>query len=134
MIMRSVLLLILGLVVGALGAAKVSNVMHMRDAYPRGVMSVMQHHLGTLAQSVREGKCPAPATQMHLMRLKAMQPDILPAFAGNVGSKPDFRKHAHKLEAAVDAALAAAPTDCQALGKAVSQIGGSCKSCHDAYR
>lgn len=132
--MRSVLLLILGLAIGALGAAKVSSVLHMRDAYPRGVMSVMQHHLGTLAQSMRQGKCPAQDTQLHLERLKAMQPDILPAFAGNVGTKPDFQQHARKLDAAIDAALAAAPADCPALRKAVSQIGGECKSCHEAYR
>ncbi len=132
--MRSVLLLILGLVIGAVGAFKVSNVLHMRDAYPRGVMSVMQHHLGTLGQSLRQGTCPAADSQLHLERLKAMQGDILPAFAGDVGSKPDFRQHARKLEAAVDAALAAAPADCPALDKAVSRIGGACKSCHQTYR
>jgi hypothetical protein len=132
--MRSVLLLILGLAVGALAAVKVNNVLHMRSAYPDGVMSVMQHHLGTLAQSMRQGKCPANATQWHLQRLKAMQPDIVPAFAGDVGRKPDFRKHAQKLDAAIDAALASAPADCPALNKAVSNIGGACKSCHEVYR
>lgn len=132
--MRSVLLLILGLVVGALGAVKVNNVLHMRNAYPNGVMSIMQHHLGTLAQSMRQGKCPAAATQLHLGRLKAMQPDILPAFAGDVGTKPDFQDHAHKLDSAIDAALAAAPADCPSLRKAVSKIGGACKSCHEKYR
>jgi cytochrome c556 len=132
--MRSVLLLILGLVVGAVGAAKVSNVLHMRSAYPDGVMSVMQHHLGTLAQSMRQGKCPAQATRWHLQRLQAMQPDIVPAFAGDVGTKPDFRKHAQKLDTAIQSALAAAPADCPALNKAVSNIGGACKSCHEIYR
>lgn len=132
--MRSILLLILGLVVGALGAAKVTNMLNMRDAYPRGVMSVMEHHLGTLAHSMRQGKCPADATQMHLERLKAMQPEILQAFAGNLATKPDFRKHKQKLTDAIDTALAAAPADCPALQKQVSQIGGTCKSCHEVYR
>ena len=132
--MRSVLLLILGLAVGALAAVKVSNVLHMRSAYPDGVMSVMQHHLGTLAHSMRQGKCPARATQLHLERLKAMQPDIVPAFAGDVGARPDFRKHAQKLDTAIQAALAAAPADCPSLRKAVSNIGGACKSCHEIYR
>jgi len=132
--MRSILLLVLGLVVGALAAVKVSNVLNLRDAYPRGVMFVMQHHLGTLAYSMREGKCPAAATQMHLDRIKAMQPEILQAFAGNLAAKPDFRKHKQKLSDAVDAAIAAAPADCPALRKQVSQIGGACKSCHEVYR
>lgn len=132
--MRSILLLVLGLVVGALAAAKVTSVMQMRDAYPRGVMSVMQHHLGTLAMSVRQGQCPAQATQMHLAGLKAMQPDVLQAFSGSLSGKADFRKHAQQLEASVNDAIAAAPAACPALQKAVSQIGGACKSCHEAYR
>ncbi|KGI78450.1 cytochrome c [Oleiagrimonas soli] len=132
--MRSVLLLILGLVVGALAAFKVSNVLHMRDAYPRGVMSVMQHHLGTLAQAARQGTCPADATQLHLQRLQAIQGDIVPAFAKDVGAKPDFRDHARKLEDAIAAALQSPPADCPALQKALSNIGGTCKSCHEVYR
>jgi hypothetical protein len=132
--MRSIVLLVLGLVIGALGAVKVSNVLAMRDAYPRGVMSVMQHHLGTLDQDLQQGNCPAPATQMHLERLQAMQVEIVPAFAGDVGAKPDFQKHARKLEQSIARGLAAAPADCPALGKVVSDIGGSCKSCHQIYR
>ena len=132
--MRSILLLVLGLAVGALGAVKISQVLSMRDAYPRGVMNVMQHHLGTLAHSMRLGKCPAQSMQMHLERLKAMQPEVLQAFAGGLADKDDFRKHAGKLEAAVDGALSATPTTCPAVQKVVSQIGGACKSCHEAYR
>ncbi len=132
--MKSILLLVLGLVVGALAAAKVSSVVQMRDAYPRGVMSVMQHHLGALAQSVRHNACPVDATQRHLQRLKAMQPDILPAFAENLAGKADFRQHASKLVQAIDTALADPAADCKALGKSVSMIGGTCKSCHQIYR
>ncbi|GAB3041727.1 hypothetical protein GCM10027285_29180 [Oleiagrimonas citrea] len=108
--------------------------MHMRDAYPRGVMNVMKHHLGALGQAVRQGKCPADATQLHLRRLASIQADIVPAFANDVGAKPDFQAHAKKLDDAIEQALQAAPADCPTLQKAVSNIGGTCKSCHEAYR
>lgn len=132
--MRSILLLILGLVVGALGAVKINNVLHMRDAYPRGVMSVMQHHLGALGQDLRKGACPAAEAQPHLQRLQVMQAEIVPAFAHDIGAKPDFRKHAQKLADAVAQGIQAAPADCPALGKVVSGIGDACKSCHQIYR
>lgn len=132
--MRSILLLILGLAVGAFGAVRISNTLNLRDAYPRGVMNVMQHHLGTLAGNVRKGTCSATASTLHLQRLEVMQADIVPAFANDVGAKPDFRKHADRLKQAIATALSTAPADCPALHKAVSAIGETCKSCHQIYR
>lgn len=132
--MRSILLLVLGLLVGALGAVKISTTLNLRDAYPRGVMSVMQHHLGSLGQEMRQGSCPATDSRLHLRRLAALQADIIPAFAQDIGAKPDFRKHARELDQAVNQGLRAAPVDCAALHKVVSDIGDTCKSCHQVYR
>ncbi len=46
-----------------------------------------------------------------------------------------FEKAAQRLEAASQELLAAAQSgDMRAVGKAVGQVGGSCKGCHDTYR
>lgn len=132
--MRMILILVLGLAIGAVAATMAGNALRLRDAYPRGAMAVMQHHLGALRQAVRNGQCPAAGSRAHLLRLQAMQAEILPAFAGDIGTRDDFRKHADRLASAVDAALQAAPADCPGLQRQVASIGETCQSCHEAYR
>ncbi len=46
-----------------------------------------------------------------------------------------FEEAAQRLEAASQELLTAAQSgDMRAVGKAVGQVGGSCKGCHDTYR
>ena len=45
-----------------------------------------------------------------------------------------FIERAKAFRDAVDAAQAAQATSCDALGAAMSGIGGTCKGCHDDFR
>lgn len=129
--MRALLLVILGLVVGAMGATFALSALHQGTPFHRGVMAVMQHRMGTLRANVRAGRCDAKvsATQLDALRLSAA--DIRDAF-------PDmdapFFAAGDALAHAVDAARAAAPAGCDALAAVLRPIGDACQSCHQRYR
>jgi cytochrome c556 len=129
--MRALLLLLLGLAVGAIAASFAGNALRERDAYPRAVMDLMQHHVGTLRGAIRARQCDGTTTTGHLQRLQVIATEIGPAF-------PDvdqpFRDGAAKLENALRVSAAAAPADCPALQAALKPIDDACDSCHRLYR
>jgi cytochrome c556 len=129
--MRSLLLLVLGLILGAMGATMVVNMLRQRDAYPRSVMTVMGHHAAALHLALRARQCDAAPSATHLARMQAMTEEILPAF-------PDmdapFRDGVDKLRQAIGAAMTAAPRDCPALQQALKPIDDACDACHRQYR
>ena len=69
--MRNVLLLLLGLALGALATFNVFNALQRRDAYPRGVMNVMAHHVAALREDLRRGRC-GDANLEHLRTLRVL--------------------------------------------------------------
>lgn len=133
--MRALLLIILGLAIGAVAATMIGNVLRMRNAYPRAVMVIMQHHMARLREAMEHGQCPADMARLHLERVAAVDTEIVPAFAGPNGSilKP-FRRYAEQLQGAVHTALQQAPAGCGALTAAVRRISDRCSDCHRQYR
>ena len=129
--MRNLLLLLLGLAVGAAGAASAINVLRQRDAYPRGLMAVMQHHLAALRADVRENRC-KDRSEQHLRVIRALADGIESALYPDDDADFPFREHARKFREI----LAAAPTDadCPALSPVVATIGEACDACHRQYR
>jgi cytochrome c556 len=130
--MRLLLVLMLGLVVGAVAASMVGNTLRLRHAYTRGVMAVMQHHAAALQRAARSGSCPAAGTTQHLQRIAQASADIMPAFTSI--DDADFRNHADRLHAALDQAVRQPPADCAALAATMQRIGDTCDSCHRIYR
>jgi cytochrome c556 len=130
--MRLLFVLLLGLVVGAVGANTIGNTLRLRHAYTRGVMAVMQHHLAALQKDVHGGQCKATASTQHLRRIDAASTDILPAFGASAVA--DFRQHADRLHDAIGQALQHPPANCPALATAVQRIGDTCDACHRIYR
>jgi hypothetical protein len=133
--LRSMLLLILGLAVGAVATATIGNVLRMRDAYPRAVMVLMRHHMSMLQAEARNGRCPAADTTLHLRRLDAVSQDIIPAFSGADGRvDPDFSSAARRLRKAFAAGLAKVPATCADLTRTMQDIGDACDDCHRRFR
>ena len=129
--MRSLILLVLGLAVGALGASSVLNALSRRDAYPRGLMNVMQHHAAALRDAVRGGRCDrAPA---HVAAMTGLSHDIDSAMFLDSSPEEAFLEYEHRLGDALTVA-ASAGTECKALAPAVEQITKACDSCHHQYR
>ena len=129
--MRSVLILLAGLLVGALAAFSAANALRQRNAWPRGVMAVMQHHLGELRRLQRAGNCQAAATAPHWQRLAQIGADIGPS---QPGFAPDYHDQARRFVALAGGHAAAPPADCKALDAPLQQVAEACQNCHRDYR
>lgn len=126
--MRLAILFALGLAVGAIAAANIAGVLRQRDAYPRGLMNVMQHDLGTLRKDARTNGCNA-GTQRTLDRLRGLAGDIETAVYAAQPPDSPFAEHAQQLLAALPATA-----DCQTLPAAVENASKTCDACHRQYR
>lgn len=129
--MRQALLLLLGLVMGAIATANIGSVLRQRDAYPRGLMQVMQHDAAALRQAARSNRCDATTTSA-LQQLHGLSAGIENAVYGNdVSNPPDppFAEYAKRLRAALPAEL-----DCKTLPQALRQVDRACDDCHREYR
>lgn len=129
--MRALLILLGGLLIGALVAFSAANALHQRNAWPRGVMAVLRHHLGELRQLQRRNDCAPAKTALHFQRLAQTGADIGPAFADE---KPDFHDQARRFVDLTGRLGADAPLGCQALDQALRQSSEACESCHLRYR
>lgn len=130
--MRNLLVLFLGIAVGAACAAVATNSLARRDAYPRGVMAVMQQHYAALRDAARAGKCTDRTIRARQI-LGMLVDEIDPAFSPDATTAAPFREYTDRLRAAVDE-LPEAAGDCAQLGPAVSRIGNACDQCHQQYR
>lgn len=132
--MRQLALLLIGIVLGAVCAVSAVNVLRQRDAYPRGLMQVMQHDYASLRENLRSGRCDAAATGRLLARLRDLTNETEPAVYGDASPDAPFREYANRTREAVDAAIAAAPGGCPALAPQLDAVGNACEACHHQYR
>ncbi|PTR24677.1 cytochrome c556 [Luteibacter sp. OK325] len=129
--MRALLLVILGLAVGAMGATFALSALRQGTPFHSGVMAVMQHHMGALRANVRAKQCDAKGNASHLARMRETAGDIRDAFPEMEAS---FFQVDDTLLTALDGAVAAAPTTCEALVAALKPVGDACQSCHQQFR
>ena len=126
--MRQAILFMLGLAVGAIAAANIVSTLRQRDAYPRGLMNVMQHDTGLLHDAARTNRCDA-ATQGTFERLHRLADDIETAVYGTEPPDPPFAEYAQRLRAAIPPSL-----ECNRLPQTLDRIGAACDACHRQYR
>lgn len=131
--MRSLILLLIGLFVGAACSLVAVSALRQGTAFPNGVMAVMSAQMGALNQSLKQNRCAATDLLPRLQTLRHLGNDLEPAFLPTQDDER-FIRYASDLRAAVDAALAAPPADCAAAGVALNRIGGTCKACHDDFK
>lgn len=129
--MRQLLIFAAGLLIGALAAFSAAYALQQRNAWPRGVMHVMQHHLGELRRLQRSQRCAAAASASHFQRLAQTGADIA---ATQPDAAPDFHDQAGRFVALSTGLAAQAPADCPALDRALQQVGSACQDCHRDYR
>ena len=125
-------LFLLGITIGAIGAANIVSALRQRDAYPRGVMNVMQHHYAMLRQELRLHSCNGTATTKPLASLREFAGDLEQVFYSNDTADPPFGEYAQRLRDLLAATSGVA--DCPALAPAVDKIGATCDACHRQYR
>ena len=127
--MRNLVFLLLGLAVGAFATVNVINVLRQRDAYPRGLMNVLQHHVAALRDDVRRNRC-GDHTQRDLAVLRQLSEEIGSAvYAGDTPDAP-FREFEQRLRDA----LAAGAATCADTTSMLDKARTACDACHRQYR
>jgi hypothetical protein len=130
--MRLLILLAICVALGAVGGAITVTTLNRRDAYARGVMNVMQHHLVALRKETRGQRCEANSTAPALASLHELSADIEQVIYPEETADAPFREYAQKLRDAITGFPAAG--DCPALAAGVDKIARTCDACHQQYR
>lgn len=131
--MKWIVMLLLGMLVGALGAVSVVGAMKQDTPLRKGVMAVSSHQFRDLRGQVEAGRCDAATVERRLRVMRGVAADFEPAFLPT-GRDDLFRRHQAGYVAALEAALATPPSTCASLGEAVKPIGLACRTCHDDFR
>lgn len=131
---RYFFLFLIGLVMGAVLAVMALRAIQARhDPFPDSVMHVMHKQSSLLQQNAKESRCAITDSLPRLQSLRAISNDLELAFPAEA-EDARFVGHASQLRATLNAAIAAPPADCAALGAASQKIGEACKACHQDFR
>jgi len=131
--MRSLVVGVIGLLVGALLTLITINALRQGTAYPNGVMAVMAAQMKSLDQSMRRNRCAASDLMPALLTLRHLGNDLEPAFLPTQDDER-FIAHASELRAALDAAVSTPPSDCAAANVAVDRVSAGCQACHRDFK
>jgi cytochrome c556 len=132
--MRGLVLLMVGVAVGALGAVTAIGSMRHATPLPKALMAVTGHQFETLQRQAKAGRCEPAAIDARLRTLRALGDEVGPALLPTGRDDERFRRALAGYIAALDAALAARPAHCAALQPVLRDIGGRCRQCHADYR
>jgi hypothetical protein len=130
--MRYLVCLLGGALLGALFAIMLANILGQRHAYPKALMTVMQHELGRARDLVRGDRCMAPEAASAGAHLALLASDIEPAILSPGARDRVFSQYANDLKKEVDAYNAS--VDCAARKDAVTRIANACDACHRDYK
>ena len=129
--MRWLVCLLLGVVAGALMASMATSALQRRHAWPRALMTVMQHELAAARHAADEGRCgerSAPAAG----RLRLLANDLEPALLAPGGQDRVLARYAGDLRARLAEWNPQAP--CPAQAAALRAVSQACDACHRDYR
>jgi len=131
--MRFLVCLVVGVLIGVMCAMTAANVLGRRNAWPRAVMTVMQHELGSAREGVRAGRCADGEIMSAAAHLKLLSADIEPALLAPGKHDRVFSQYADDLRREI-AALDAPGADCAARSEVLTKIGQACDACHRDYK
>jgi hypothetical protein len=130
--MRYLVCLLGGALIGALIAVTVANILRQRDAWPRAVMTVMQHELARARDLVQDGRCSGPEAASAAAHLELLAADIEPAVLGPDAHDRVFSRYAADLRNTIASFEAAG--ECTPRRQALTALSDACEACHRDYR
>ncbi len=131
---RYLFLFLLGLLVGVIGTVMAMRAIDARkDHFHEALMHVQAWHVGQLKAGLDSNRCAATDALPHLQALRTMANDLEAGFP-DLADDERFARHASTLRATLDAAVAAPPQDCAAMGAVLGDVGEGCKGCHQDFR
>jgi len=130
--MRAAMMLLVGLMMGALGTSFALNTLRQAHALPRGLMAVINHHHRSVKTELAAADCSPAELRDHFVLLGVLGSDIDSAFS--MPHDAVFTRYASDFRAATAAALAIPDAACSALAPAATRINDTCNACHRDYR
>lgn len=127
--MRYVVVLAIGILVGALCAMTAASVLGQRHAYPKAVMRLLQRQLGDARSAALDGACADNARRFVL--LAAVTDEIGRALPSSAGPDRVFDQYLADMRRAVSAAASA---ECKSQPTALADVANACEACHRDYR
>lgn len=130
---RYLFLFLFGLVVGVAASVCALRALKARqDPFPDSVMQVMEKQFALLDTDIKANRCMTTDILPRLWTLRLVGNDIETAYP-DLAEDARFADHARRLRADVDAAIAAAPSDCGAARAARAKAVQACKACHQDF-
>ena len=131
---QALILLVVGLIIGAVCTSFAINTFSKSSAYYKGVMAVEGAHMGALNKLQTENRCTTAEIQPHLITMRIVGSDIEPAFKKGSASDIQFVRYAGDLRRVLDFQLAKSINTCPDLVTGLSEIKKACDSCHRDYK
>jgi len=130
---RYLFLILLGLVLGAIGAVMLMNAWRARqDPFPHALMHVQAWHMDQLKNDLKQNRCAATDILPHFEALRATAVDLEAAFP-KLATDQRFADHASRFRGTLNGLREAPPVSCAGVQKAVADIGEDCKACHGDF-
>ncbi|HEY0181039.1 MAG TPA: hypothetical protein VGC30_15595 [Dokdonella sp.] len=130
--MRYLLCLAGGILLGAILAMTAANALQRRNAWPRAIMTVMQHELGRAREAARTPRCADADARSALAHLALLAEDPERALLAPGAKDRVFAQYAADLREAIAGAQAA--PDCASRAAALTEVANACDACHRDYR
>lgn len=127
--MRFVVCVFVGLLMGAIGATTAVSIVRQRHAYPRALMTLLQHELGAARDAARLNTC--SDNRRRLATLDMLASDIPRAIPQDRSSERVFVQYVDDLRKQIALTTVA---DCPTQIKALTDVANACDACHRDYR
>lgn len=131
---RYLFLVVLGLVLGAVATVMLLRTLEARkDHFPDALMQVQSWHMDQLSADLKQNRCNATDILPHLQALRMTSNDIDAAFA-DLRDDKRFGLASADMRETMDRIISNPPLTCEGLTAATTDIGRSCKGCHQDFK
>lgn len=130
--MKSLILVLIGLAVGAICAIAAANALAKRSAHGHATMTILAYHLDALRKMNREADCAGDLARQHAHQIVFASREIGYAFERFAQEEPAFARRnqafAHLVERLGPFA------NCGELSAWTKELGSGCQTCHRDFR
>lgn len=132
--MKSLLLILTGLLVGALCALAAAKAVATRHAHERATMVVLAQHMDAMRRAGDDTACADDGIRQRLQQISFAARELTYAFPDLDTPGSEFARRRHDLQQAADTAVAQGIDDCQALAQTTGTLARVCQECHRRYQ
>lgn len=131
--MKVVVLLLIGLLAGALMALAAANVLSLRGAHPRAVMVVLERHLDGLRALPDEAACAGQEARTRLGQIRFAAREIDFGFHPWRDESTAFGRRSDAFQQLASRVDMPVP-DCSTLHARITELERGCQECHREFR